>query len=77
METSIESTELQTLEDEFSGKFCECRHLVAEHFVGVITKTTKCYALWFNGAIWVGCYCTRVKVIKPSFRFTLDNKLGE
>lgn len=51
--SSIASTTIESLEDEFSGKFCKCGHLLSEHF------SWECRALDFNGTVWVGCDCTK------------------
>lgn len=52
----IISQTMQSIEDEFSGLFCTCKHLLKEHSVG------KCYALDFNGTVWSSCDCTKVKI---------------
>lgn len=41
----------QTDEDAFSGKFCECGHLLSEHCAG------KCYSFNHNGANFWQCFC--------------------
>jgi hypothetical protein len=50
----------QTMEDEISGNFCVCGHLISEHFLGTITGTSTCYGLEFNGTIWAGCNCDKI-----------------
>jgi len=57
----IESIELQTFEDLLSGDFCECGHLVNEHYNGEISHLSKCFALIFNGTVWSSCKCTKLK----------------
>lgn len=51
--SSIASTTIESIEDEFSGDFCKCGHLLTEHY------SWKCNALDFNGTVWVGCDCTK------------------
>lgn len=57
----IESKEVQSIEDEISGEFCECGHEILEHYVRRLTGTTKCYALLYNGAIWSSCNCQKLR----------------
>lgn len=56
---SLASPEIQTKEDELSGEFCECGHLLNEHFNGEFSRTSKCFALIFNGTVWSSCRCNR------------------
>lgn len=53
------SNELQSDEDRISGEFCECQHLLNEHYIGNVTGATKCHALTFNGTVWAACRCTK------------------
>lgn len=62
----IASQVAESDEDFLSGKFCECRHLLeSEHFNG------KCYALNFNGAIWISCSCIMPKPLTFQLRISL------
>lgn len=54
----------ETLEDVISGEFCECGHLLKSHFVGIITGSTKCYSMSFNGAVWSNCSCKKMVVME-------------
>lgn len=70
----IESREVQTIEDEISGEFCECGHEISEeHFVGSITGITKCYAMIFNGTAWNSCNCPKLKEIQFSINILVPD----
>ena len=72
METEIISEEVQTLADEFSGRFCQCGHLIeAEHRTGFITKQTKCRAINYNGVVLFSCDCTAIRPFTFELRFII------
>lgn len=72
MPTEIDSIEVNSLEDAFYGKFCECGHLLEEeHFYGFITKTSKCFAIINNGSVWISCDCSQIRPYKFEIRITL------
>lgn len=54
--TDIISQTPQTLEEAFLLPFCLCGHLANEHSLG------ECKSLNYNGAIWYGCYCKKLRI---------------
>lgn len=51
------------LEEIFQQKICTCFHSIKdEHEFG------KCYALDFNGSVWIACRCTNIKIKPLTFR---------
>jgi hypothetical protein len=73
MSNEIISQEVQTREEEISGLFCSCGHLVEEHFVGEISKSSTCYALVFNGISFSRCWCERMKELSFSITVTVED----
>jgi len=67
MSNEIISQEVQTREEEISGDFCSCGHLLQEHSVG------KCYALGFNGISFASCQCSHTKELTFCITVTVED----
>lgn len=61
------STQAQTEEDIFLGKFCECGHLLIEHCAG------KCYSFNHNGANFWACSCKLAKPMTFKVKVEISN----
>ncbi len=66
------SLEAETQEDQLSGEFCECGHLIKDHFCGEFSKFTKCFALIFNGTVWSSCKCDNLYIKPFEIRFKVE-----
>lgn len=69
--TIIIDTIADTIEEEFSGLYCECKHLLSGHIAG------KCYFFGRENDMFVGCDCTNKVPLQFKVKVHVEDAISD
>lgn len=60
-----------TIEEEFSGLYCNCKHLLSLHSAG------KCRFLGYNSGMYYSCDCTKKVQLEFKIKIYVEEEISD